>query len=210
MHKTEIRALILDYGGVISLPQKAENVANICRTLNLEQDEFMRVYLNQRGAFDIGRIRAEAFWHNVLREFGLESSNELIPYLIQEDILSWTELNDAVIQFISEIREKIFKLAVISNMPIDVLESMRNNFQWFESFDVLVFSCDVGVNKPDIEIYEYGLRELEIPPGDCLFVDDSIDNVRAAMDVGMHAIHFRTFSDFYRDFIGFYSPLPAV
>lgn len=128
MSKTKIRALILDYGGVISLPQRSENVNNILQTLNLEHDDFMQVYLSLRGDLDNGQIRAKQFWMNVLGEFGLESKTEYIPYLIQEDIASWTKNNDLVIQFISENRDIFFKTAVISNMPMDVLEYMRSKF----------------------------------------------------------------------------------
>ena len=198
MGKTKIRALILDYGGVISLPQKSENVENILRTLNLEYDDFIRIYYNERGAFDNGQVRIEEFWLNFLRECNLESKSDVIPYLIQEDIESWTQLNDSVLQFASESQGKFFKLAVISNMPIDILEYMRKKFEWFGLFDELVFSCEVGMSKPDIEIYKYGLRKLNLPAGDCLFVDDSPDNVRAAMEVGLHTIHFDTFSGFLR------------
>ena len=60
MGKTKIRALILDYGGVISLPQKSENVENILRTLNLEYDDFIRVYYDQRGPCDGGQIGVES------------------------------------------------------------------------------------------------------------------------------------------------------
>jgi len=206
MSKTKIRALILDYGGVISLPQRSENVNNILQTLNLEHDDFMQVYLSLRGDLDNGQIRAKQFWMNVLGEFGLESKTEYIPYLIQEDIASWTKNNDLVIQFISENRDIFFKTAVISNMPMDVLEYMRSKFNWFELFDVLVFSCEVGVNKPDSEIYKTCLRELNLPASDCLFVDDSLDNVRAAKELEMHAIQFGIFPDFLIEFNNKFSP----
>jgi putative hydrolase of the HAD superfamily len=206
MSKTKIRALILDYGGVISLPQRSENVGNILQVLNLEHNEFMQVYLSQRRDFDSGQIRAQQFWLNVLGEFGLESKIGDIPYLINEDIISWTIINDLMIQFIAENRGKFTKVALLSNMPIDVLEYMRTKFNWFELFDVTVFSCDVRVNKPDREIYKICLGKLNMPAHDCLFVDDGLKNVRSAMDIGMHAIQFETFPDFLTEYNNKYSP----
>jgi len=206
MRKTKIRALVLDFGGVISLPQRSENVYNILQTLNLEHDEFMPVYLNQRRDFDQGQIRVKQFWLNVLGELGLESKTVNIPYLIREDITSWTIINDLMIQFVSENRDKFYKIALLSNMPIEVLEYMRKEFQWLELFDETVFSCEVGVNKPDSEIYKTCLNALNIPADDCLFVDDALENVRAALALDMHAIQFGTFSDFLIEFNNQFRP----
>ncbi|MFC2053120.1 HAD family hydrolase [Chloroflexota bacterium] len=200
MGKNRIRALILDFGGVISLPQNSKNLYNIVQTSNLEHNDFMKVYLNQRANYDNGRITGEQYWLNILQYFGFESKIQNIPSLIKEDIASWTVINDSMIHFISEIRGKFFKLAIISNMNNDVLEYLRVNFRWFELFDELIFSCEVGINKPNREIYKTCLRELNLPASDCLFVDDSLENVRAARELDMHAIQFGTMSEFIIEF----------
>lgn len=200
MGKNKIRALILDFGGVISLPQNSENLYNILQTSNLEHNDFMKVYLNQRANYDNGQITGEQYWLNILQYFGFESKIQKIPSLIKEDIASWTVINDSMIQFISEIRDKFFKLAIISNMNKDVLENLRVNFRWLELFDELIFSCEVGINKPNRRIYKTCLRELNLSASNCLFVDDSLENVRAAKELDMHAIQFRTMSEFIIEF----------
>ena len=200
MGKNKIRALILDFGGVISLPQNSENLYNILQTSKLEHNDFMKVYLNQRAIYDNGQITGEQYWLNILQYFGFESKIQNIPSLIKEDIASWTVINDSMIQFISEIRAKFFKLAIISNMNNDVLEYLRDNFRWLELFDELIFSCEVGINKPNREIYKICLRELNLSASDCLFVDDSLENVRAAKELDMHAIQFGTMSEFKIEF----------
>ena len=207
MGKNKIRALILDFGGVISLPQNSENLYNILQTSNLEHNDFMKVYLNQRTNYDNGQITGKQYWLNILQYYGFESKIPKIPNLIKEDIASWTVINDSMIQFISEIRGKFFKLAIISNMNNDVLEYLRVNFRWFELFDELIFSCEVGINKPNREIYKTCLRELNFSACDCLFVDDSLENVRAAKELDMHAIQFGTMSEFIIEFNGKFYPI---
>jgi HAD superfamily hydrolase (TIGR01509 family) len=93
-------------------------------------------------------------------------------------------------------------------MPIDVLEYMRKEFRWLELFDKKIFSCEVGVIKPDHEIYKTCLNALNIPAEDCLFVDDALENVRAALDLDMHAVQFRTFPDFVVEFNQKFNPSP--
>jgi putative hydrolase of the HAD superfamily len=204
MDKIKIRAMILDYGGVISQPQNAENVNNILQSLKQDHNDFMEVYRGRRAQYDSGQISGEKYWVNILRHYGLEPNGFDIARLIQEDVRSWTQINEAMIQFITESRGKIHKLAVISNMTSDSLAFIKKHHRWPELFDELILSCEIGINKPDRQIYETCLRKLNVYPNECLFVDDSLENVKGAIDVGMYAIQFKTFSEFQSELSGKY------
>lgn len=61
---------------------------------------------------------------------------------------------------------------------------------WLDSlFDVLVFSGDVGVAKPDLEIYRLTVARLGLAPGECVFVDDLVVNIRGAVTAGLVGVH---------------------
>ena len=204
MEKNKIRALILDYGGVISQPQNRNNVDNILRLLGQDYDEFMQVYYDLRESYDSGQLSGEGYWVKVLRHFDLNPNGFDLSNFIQEDVNSWTRLNQEMLQYLRGNRDRIPILAMISNMVDDTLIFMREHYDWLDLFDELVFSCELGVNKPEKEIYEICLQKLMIPPGECLFVDDSVKNVEGAIDSGMRAIQFTTFSQFLRDLDGKY------
>ena len=196
MGKTRIRALVLDYGGVISKPQNSENVNNMLEILNQDANDFRSVYRIKRDNYDNGQLSGEEYWHCIFQHYGLEQNNSKVVQLIQEDIESWTQINDSMIQFIIKSREKLHKLAIISNMTRDCLVFMKKHFQWLELFDELTFSCEFGINKPDEKIYEAFLSRIGIPPHECLFVDDLVENVNGAMKSGMNVIHFKSFLQF--------------
>jgi HAD superfamily hydrolase (TIGR01509 family) len=88
---------------------------------------------------------------------------------------------------------------MISNMTRDTLSFLETRFTWLELFDGLCFSCDLGISKPDKRIYETCLRELDISPEECLFVDDSAKNVKGALESGLHAIQYKTFAEFVQE-----------
>ena len=199
MTATKVKALILDYGGVISKPQNSANVNNILHILKQEHHDFNEIYQSKRASYDSGHISGEEYWKSILQHYGLESENSDISKLIQEDVKSWTHLNDSMIQFVNEIRSKVYKLAIISNMTTDSLAYIRTHFNWLELFDELIFSCDIGINKPDKRIYEACLTKLNLPPHECLFVDDSADNIRGAVEVGINTIHFNSISEFLQE-----------
>jgi len=199
MGKTRIRALVLDYGGVISKPQNPDNVNNMLQILSQDHNDFRNVYRSKRGNYDNGQLSGEEYWHSILQHYGLEQNDSKVTKLIQEDIESWTQIDDSMIQFIKKSREKLHKLAIISNMTRDCLVFMKKQFQWLELFDELTFSCEFGKNKPDAKIYEAFLSRIEIPPQECLFADDLIENVDGAMKSGMNVIHFKSFLQFRQE-----------
>ena len=59
---------------------------------------------------------------------------------------------------------------------------------WAELFDAVVLYGEVGVAKPDVEIYRLTARRLGLAPGECVFVDDLPSNVAGAVDAGMVGI----------------------
>ena len=139
MEKTIIKALVLDYGGVISKPQNSDNVSNILQILNISDNDFLRVYTSKRENYDSGQLTGEEYWLSILHHYHIERSDSKIKNLIQEDIKSWTQINDSMIQFIKESKPKLRKLAIISNMTRDILAFMNERFSWLKLFDDLVF-----------------------------------------------------------------------
>lgn len=200
MGKEKIKGLILDYGGVISHPPNSSNVNNILKIIKRDLAEFNEVYIREREDYDNGKISGEEYWGNVLKHFNYDVNLSTISTLIQEDVTSWTKINEDMLHFVKESKEKVQCLAMISNMTKDTLAYMKMNFRWLEQFDRLVFSFEIGLNKPDQRIYEICLDKMAISPEECLFVDDSPDNIYGAMKAGMNTIHFKTYNQFITEF----------
>ena len=200
MLKTRIKALILDYGGVISKPQDFEHVENMLCILEQEYKDFEIIYRGSRAEYDSGHKTGTEYWMDILNHFDIEFKSADIATLIQEDVKSWTRINDSMIRFVNEIRSEIYKLSIISNMTEDTLAHIRTGFKWLDLFDELIFSCEFGTNKPDKKIYEVCLDKLKLSPKECLFVDDSAENIEGASAIGMNTIHFKSFDEFFSEF----------
>ncbi|MGA7858087.1 MAG: HAD-IA family hydrolase, partial [Terracidiphilus sp.] len=91
-----------------------------------------------------------------------------------------------------------------------VLENMKREFDWLSRFDVLVWSYQLHIAKPDPAIYLHTLQQLGTRPDETLFIDDKRINVEAARDLGMQAIEFTTIDRMRQDLIaaGLDSELP--
>jgi putative hydrolase of the HAD superfamily len=88
------------------------------------------------------------------------------------------------------------KLACLSNTNSIHWGFMLQNYPVFDRFHMKLASQQLGLEKPHREIYDAGARELGARPGDCLFIDDRIENVRGALDAGWQAWHYQDFGEF--------------
>jgi putative hydrolase of the HAD superfamily len=87
-------------------------------------------------------------------------------------------------------------MAVLSNMPWEIGLHIRRRWDWVkELFDVVTFSCEIGIIKPERGIYEHTIGRLGLRADQCLFVDDTEGNVAAAREVGMAGLHFSRAED---------------
>lgn len=110
----------------------------------------------------------------------------------KRNIIKAIELQEEVaptIELIKELKTQGYKLYVLSNMSKEYIEYLRK-MPVFENFDGEVVSCEVGMGKPDSKIYKHLLSHYDLNPSETLFIDDRIDNVEAASEVGIKPFHF--------------------
>lgn len=193
----KIKGVIFDYGGVISRPQNKDRVQLMLRLLNSNDSElFENLYYKYRHEYDLGVFDGTMYWTKIINDFGLEPSDSLIKELHEQDVLSWTEINQGILECIKALRDRKVKLAILSNMPPDVLQDIRKKFSWLNQFDVCVFSCELGKVKPDPDIYRYCLDKMALEPNEAVFIDDTQKNVTGAENVGLNAIWYQNFTKF--------------
>ena len=82
-----------------------------------------------------------------------------------------------------------YRLAVISNADGRV-EALIRDAGLMGFFEFVMDSEVEGVEKPDPEIFHLALKKCGCRAGEAVFIDDFIDNVYSAQQIGMHAIHF--------------------
>lgn len=146
--------------------------------------------MHYRADYDAGLVSGAAFWRAVGIHFGRRFGPNEIDMLISEDIAAWTHLNEEMVARLAAWRAHFGRLAMLSNMNVDILAFMRKHFAWLDLFDRLVFSCEEKLLKPDGRIYRCCLERLDLPPAACFFVDDTPANVSGARAQGLAAARF--------------------
>ena len=109
-------------------------------------------------------------------------ANMLYAISLQEEV-------EPMVRLIKELKERGYKLYVLSNMSKEYIEFLRK-LSVFEYFDYEVVSCEVHLGKPNPEIYKYLLEHCGLNPSETIFIDDRHDNVEVAAELGITPFHF--------------------
>ena len=182
-----LRAVIFDYGRVLSLSPTEDDWSALATATELPLETLQHRYWEYRDAYDRKEVTAAEYWAKVA---GRELSENEITELISRDDAQWTRVNPDMLHLARQLKEAGLKIAILSNMQVDMLRVMRAKFEWLSDFDVQMYSCEVGMVKPSDEIYLECARRLGIDPKQALFLDDKDKNIAGAEAVGMHALLF--------------------
>jgi putative hydrolase of the HAD superfamily len=166
-----------------------EGFDEFCRSEGIEQGMVRKLFKQEPEALadlrllETGEIEPAEFE----RRFGPRLGVAEIEGLI-ERMFAAVEPDEDVIAAVRSARDAGVRTGLISNSwgtsiyDPDALEGM---------FDEIVISGDVGLHKPQPEIYELAADRLGVAPEECVFVDDLRENVRGAEEVGMTAVLHR-------------------
>jgi epoxide hydrolase-like predicted phosphatase len=95
-----------------------------------------------------------------------------------------------VVHKMRELRAQGLRIALLTNNVKEFGENWRAMFPIAELCEEVVDSSDVGMRKPDREIYALTCERLKVAPAEAVFVDDNADNIEAARAFGLHVVHF--------------------
>jgi putative hydrolase of the HAD superfamily len=177
---------------VLTGPQDPEAHAALQRITGLTLERFESHYWANRHAYDEGKLTGLAFWRKFIEEAALDMPAGAAEELNLWDARMWTTQNPAMLAWQLKLKQRGLLTAILSNMGDNVLENMKREFDWLPRFDVLVWSYQLRMAKPDPAIYRHVLKDLGTRPEETLFLDDRLVNVEAAQALDMVAIQFST------------------
>jgi putative hydrolase of the HAD superfamily len=205
-----LRAVIFDYGMVLTGQPDAEAHDAMVRISGLSPDQFEELYWADRHAYDEGKLNGVTFWQKFASDARLSLTPADVDELNRQDARMWTTQNPLMVAWQRRLKASGIRTAILSNMGDSVLASIKREFRWIDNFDVLVWSFQHHIAKPDPAIYRLALNELGTQPDETLFIDDKRVNIDAAQALGINALEFTTVDRLRDDLVaaGFHSHLP--
>jgi putative hydrolase of the HAD superfamily len=184
-----IRALLFDIGGVLFRARDRTSRRKWEQRLGLAEGQLDQIVFGNPIArrATVGQATAEDVWQHVAGRLGL-SPQELAE--LRVDFWQTEGWDEALLVFIDSLRPRLLTGTISDAWPearAAVAEHIHPG-----RFDVILFSGEVGVRKPDPEIYRRALSRLEVAAEEAVFVDDRSGNVDAAQRLGMQGILFKS------------------
>lgn len=138
-------------------------------------------YFDASRRMDMGELTAEQF----LQELSRLQKRQIT---IQE-LEANAKLDNEVIAIAEELRTK-YRMALLSNAPTTLIRALIAEHDLERLFHEIVISSEVGMVKPNADIFEFTLKKLGVNPSETIFIDDNEKHVRAAEAVGIKSIQF--------------------
>jgi len=186
MGSRDIEWIVFDVGNVLFGDALGPKLKDLTIKYNLDDSVGRRSMNAHRAQADLGRIDEPEFWRRVLLDCGVvadEADCSIAPYIfpVAESI-----------EVVKDCRSRGFYTAIISNDSFELSRLRKLECNAGALFHEIVISSNYGVTKPSRELYEVFLGRVRTSADRCLFVDDCIDNVCAADELGFHTYHFES------------------
>jgi putative hydrolase of the HAD superfamily len=204
----KITTIIFDFGYVLSLPPQPSDYRNLATLAGIDGKAFEDVYWGQRADYDRGTIDGPVYWRRIAKAAAKEITPAQIDGLIAADIAIWMRANPVMMEWVHALKNHGMKIAVLSNMPIEISTHMRQYAPWFRDFDYVCFSAEVHLAKPEPAIFQACMKVVRARPEECLFIDDRAENVEAARALGMHGLQFVSVQRLAADIKHYNLPVP--
>jgi epoxide hydrolase-like predicted phosphatase len=196
-----ITSIIFDVGGVLMTDVPLRKIARDLSTRFSVPEDELHSHLYPTGHWTLltlGEISEGDYWDHFLKNAKIDLDKKELRDRVRTELRPIAQ-NARIIPLL----RGRYRLAVLSNHSREWSEFMRGEFDFFDCFDQIIFSCDVGLRKPDPRIYRLALARLGSDPEECLFVDDKKRNTDAAREAGMKTITLENASDLREQLLGF-------
>lgn len=180
-----IKAIIFDCFGVL-VGRGFRETYRIAGGDPIKDEDFIEDSLGQA---NMGYITHQEFYEQIAGRIGITVE------AFQAAVERAEQPNEELLSYIEELH-KSYKTAVLSNANRGSLDRRFGQEKLDELFDTVVVSADVGMVKPDPEIYELVASRLGVLPSESVFTDDQEGYCHAAQALGIQTVHYKTFDQF--------------
>jgi len=132
-----------------------------------------------------------------LPEWGYPGSvAELLEYWFSDG-----ERDQNIVQLIEKLKKQGIFCVLCTNNEIYRWTYMKSKYKLETLFDLLVCACDVGMKKPDPQMYTLLEEQIPFPKKEILFCDDGLDRVEMAQKLGFQGHQYKNFEMFQKLFL---------
>jgi HAD superfamily hydrolase (TIGR01509 family) len=187
---SKFRAIIFDIGRVLIRVDVGRALSGLSQGITLSPDEIWSALQKDPLWLDWqeGRIPPRDWHSHVTKKLGGMLTFEQFTTV-------WNSSLDPHPMQDSSFLEKLgrhYRLALLSNTDPLHVAHMESTYDFFKFFPARIYSCSLGVSKPNPLIYKEALRACKVSSEEAIYIDDVAAYADAAQRLGMSGILFRS------------------
>jgi epoxide hydrolase-like predicted phosphatase len=188
-----IKCVISDMGNVILTFDSSIFYRQIAESSPYTPEQMAKIVAESSGllsAFGTGRISPQEFYKAASHKLQVSTDFESF-FSAYNDVFT---LKPDVLKTLRQLETK-YRLILLSNTDVKHFTFIKIAFPEMFIFDGYVLSYEVGLMKPDPEIYKIALKRAKARAGECLFIDDLEENIEVAAEMGIQTILLKPQTD---------------
>lgn len=197
-----IKEIVFDLGGVL-VPEKGDFVkSKVAELINVDSSEFEKLLSDFKEDLTSGKIKLLDMYSEILRNLKKDFlAQELVKSHLEYYEKSSTDWDKEMLKIIEKLKNN-FRVSCLTNTEIEIAEFNKER-GLFDYFDNVFISTDMGYLKPHTEIYNKVVEDLRCEPDEILFIDDNLEYVRGAEDIGINALLYKNVGQLKKDLKNF-------
>jgi HAD superfamily hydrolase (TIGR01509 family) len=167
--RSGVKTIVFDYGGVIGNDPSEKIYEAVSRNLGINKNILMKNFMKFFIPLSKGKILVSGFWKHFSKSLDLSDAKKL-EQLWLTAFRRYAKVNNKVFSCIKPLIGK-FKFCLLSNNK-SFYKNENSQRLLRKYFCPIVYSFEVGMRKPEKEIYDYILKITNSKPEETLFIDD--------------------------------------
>ncbi|MHA2394357.1 MAG: HAD family hydrolase [Promethearchaeota archaeon] len=192
-----IKAIIFDLGGVIVDLDFTNFYNNIITQSPLDkpQTPIILEFFRQSDTYHQGLINDDEFYNLACELLQVCELGKKEFFSAFDSIISG--FNSEVVDLLKKLKKnKNIKILCLSNVNSSHWEYLLNKgWDFLKYFDEYILSHEVHLTKPDEKIFKYAIKKAGCKPEEIVFIDDGLNNIRSAQQLGLKGIKFTNKED---------------
>lgn len=186
--KNKYSTVFFDWSGVVADDSGDDFIESSLREIGATNMQIPEIIKNEFSQFMLGQISENEYWDKLKNNYGLNVDDFRIGYFNK-----WQGIkpNIHIIELVHKLKSNGFKIGLISNI-ISPVRDIIKQFGYYDVFDEAILSCEVGLLKPQKDIYELALHRMGAVAQESIFIDDKQSNLDTANTMGFTTLLAKT------------------
>jgi FMN phosphatase YigB (HAD superfamily) len=181
-----IRAVMFDFDGVLTNDKTGSLTTTryLSQRTGIELSRLQAAFRSFNSDLTLGRTTHAAVWGDICADLGQAVGLDLL-----EEAFESTPLSERMLGVARGLRSR-YSVGIITDNKKDRIDALKRLHDLPRLFNPIVVSAEVGLSKDDARIFLGALQLLRVEPEECIFIDNSKDNLIAPNSIGMRTIYF--------------------